>query len=451
MPAGRRLKDALDYSALSAVQGPSIILQTRNRPKDDGALSESRCSGRALEDPRTAFSSASPAASPRLRPSGQSGTSPGSMERTTATPEAIRRGGRHEDRFIVIAMALSALLHGGLVLMAPAFDPAVELDLSGGAPLVLEIQLQHAPAVAGDGGAGSVPSPGAGTAVPTPPPAEAASETEARPKGDPEERAEAAAEPSAAPLPTKHIAEAEDVRPTESVPSASEQPFKGNPEGGSVEAAVEEAAAAPTAPPIAETAGVPPIESVSPAELSSENRREASKAPPPPKPKSAKVATQANKSARRPPAPAADTSRSRGTGEIAESSPEASGSVQSTPTVGASTGRATGKGTRSSQAAAGPGHSDGAAAALLPAPTPRYSPIPEYPEQARWEERTGAATVSFRIRPNGSVYDVGLISSSAHRDLDQAAMRAIARWLFKADPSASSKSRYRYRFRFQLE
>ncbi len=86
----------------------------------------------------------------------------------------------------------------------------------------------------------------------------------------------------------------------------------------------------------------------------------------------------------------------------------------------------------------------------LQAPKALRTPAPEYPEEARWEKRTGLATLGFRIESDGSVAEVMLLHSSGHTDLDAAAMDSLRHWRFVRPPGAESTSWYRYVIRFEL-
>lgn len=82
---------------------------------------------------------------------------------------------------------------------------------------------------------------------------------------------------------------------------------------------------------------------------------------------------------------------------------------------------------------------------------PSYSPPPEYPEEARWEKRTGRVLLAFRLRQDGIAEDVRLMASSGHADLDAAARESLERWRFEVPIGATKKSVwYRYAFRFEL-
>lgn len=75
---------------------------------------------------------------------------------------------------------------------------------------------------------------------------------------------------------------------------------------------------------------------------------------------------------------------------------------------------------------------------------------PEFPEEARWEERTGKATLKFKISDQGRVTEQQVTKSSGHRDLDMAAIQAIQFWRFKAKESHAANQWYQYSFRFEL-
>ena len=73
-------------------------------------------------------------------------------------------------------------------------------------------------------------------------------------------------------------------------------------------------------------------------------------------------------------------------------------------------------------------YSSGISSALPPLMKSR---LPDYPEEARWEERTGKTTVKFKISGQGRVLEPSVSKSSGHRDLDLAAIKAIQFWHFK--------------------
>jgi len=93
---------------------------------------------------------------------------------------------------------------------------------------------------------------------------------------------------------------------------------------------------------------------------------------------------------------------------------------------------------------------NGATAIAREAPAARYAPPPVYPEEARWERRSGRVVLRFHIRPDGSVGDVQVSGSSGHTDLDHAAFAALGEWRFDTPPTGFVKRWYLYAFRFDL-
>ncbi|ESS72087.1 transcriptional regulator TonB family [Methyloglobulus morosus KoM1] len=75
---------------------------------------------------------------------------------------------------------------------------------------------------------------------------------------------------------------------------------------------------------------------------------------------------------------------------------------------------------------------------------------PDYPEEARWEERTGKTILKFKISDQGHVIEPQVSKSSGHRDLDLAAIKALQFWRFKATESQALNQWYQYSFRFEL-
>jgi TonB family protein len=92
----------------------------------------------------------------------------------------------------------------------------------------------------------------------------------------------------------------------------------------------------------------------------------------------------------------------------------------------------------------------GAVSMAREAPAARYAPAPAYPEEARWEQRTGRVVLSFHIRLDGTVGDAQVLDSSGHADLDHAAIAALHEWKFDAPPPDMLGAWYRYAFRFDL-
>lgn len=97
-----------------------------------------------------------------------------------------------------------------------------------------------------------------------------------------------------------------------------------------------------------------------------------------------------------------------------------------------------------------PGIPAGTLASPLPAPKALRTPAPEYPEEARWEKRTGLATLGFRVEADGSVAEVRMLHSSGHADLDAAALESFRHWRFALPSGTAPSSWYRYVFRFEL-
>lgn len=92
----------------------------------------------------------------------------------------------------------------------------------------------------------------------------------------------------------------------------------------------------------------------------------------------------------------------------------------------------------------------GTAASPLQAPRALHASAPEYPEEARWEKRTGRATLGFRLEADGSVTEARMLHSSGHVDLDTAALESLRGWRFALPPGEASATWYRYVFRFEL-
>lgn len=81
-------------------------------------------------------------------------------------------------------------------------------------------------------------------------------------------------------------------------------------------------------------------------------------------------------------------------------------------------------------------------------PRLRYAPAPDYPEEARWEERTGVTTLGFHISAEGAAQEISVLVSSGHEDLDSAAISSLRSWRF-ANGHASTW--FRYTFHFNIE
>lgn len=95
-----------------------------------------------------------------------------------------------------------------------------------------------------------------------------------------------------------------------------------------------------------------------------------------------------------------------------------------------------------------PGAGPGSTAAERPAPRAVYAPSPDYPEEARWEARTGRLVLGFLLTPEGRVGEVRLLQSSGSSEMDAAARDALRRWRF--EPSPGPGRWYRQAFRFEL-
>lgn len=84
-------------------------------------------------------------------------------------------------------------------------------------------------------------------------------------------------------------------------------------------------------------------------------------------------------------------------------------------------------------------------------PKALYAPLRKYPEEARWEGRTGQGSLGFRLKPDGSVdEEIKILRSSGHADLDATAVESLRRWRFALPPGAAPSSWYRYPFRFGI-
>ena len=94
---------------------------------------------------------------------------------------------------------------------------------------------------------------------------------------------------------------------------------------------------------------------------------------------------------------------------------------------------------------------DGTFNSPLAIPKALYSPLRKYPEEARWEGRTGHGSLGFRLMPDGSVDpDIKVLRSSGHADLDATAVESLRRWRFVLPPGATPSSWYHYPFRFDI-
>lgn len=125
-------------------------------------------------------------------------------------------------------------------------------------------------------------------------------------------------------------------------------------------------------------------------------------------------------------------------------------SALSPPALASATGIGNLPGSSGGDPPKAPDVSAGTLATPYRAPKALHSPAPEYPEEARWEKRTGLATLGFRVEADGSVVEVRMLHSSGHADLDAAAMESLRHWRFVLPAGAASASWYRYLFRFEL-
>lgn len=98
-----------------------------------------------------------------------------------------------------------------------------------------------------------------------------------------------------------------------------------------------------------------------------------------------------------------------------------------------------------------PANPDGTIDSPFNVPKVLYSPLRKYPEEARWERRTGQGSLGFRLKADGSVDgEIKVLRSSGHADLDATAIESLRRWRFSPPPGAAPSSWYRYPFRFEI-
>lgn len=94
---------------------------------------------------------------------------------------------------------------------------------------------------------------------------------------------------------------------------------------------------------------------------------------------------------------------------------------------------------------------DGTLNSPFKVPKALYSPLRKYPEEARWEGRTGQGSLGFRLKSDGSVDpEIKILRSSGHADLDATAVESLRRWRFAPPPGAAPSSWYHYPFRFGI-
>lgn len=97
------------------------------------------------------------------------------------------------------------------------------------------------------------------------------------------------------------------------------------------------------------------------------------------------------------------------------------------------------------------GELEGTVDSPFKAPKALHSPLRKYPEEARWERRTGRATLIFQVEADGSVgKDIRVLHSSGHPDLDATARDSLRHWRFDNPPGAKPAFWYHYVFRFEL-
>lgn len=81
------------------------------------------------------------------------------------------------------------------------------------------------------------------------------------------------------------------------------------------------------------------------------------------------------------------------------------------------------------------------------------NPPPSYPEKARREKRQGVVLLRVEVGEDGRAGAVEVHRSSSHRDLDEAALRAVRRWRFQPASLGGIRiaSRVEVPIRFALE
>lgn len=72
------------------------------------------------------------------------------------------------------------------------------------------------------------------------------------------------------------------------------------------------------------------------------------------------------------------------------------------------------------------------------------NPAPVYPEQARRRGEQGTVQIALLVLADGTVGDIGLARSSGYRDLDESALKAVARWRFVPASRAGVPIDFRY-------
>lgn len=72
-------------------------------------------------------------------------------------------------------------------------------------------------------------------------------------------------------------------------------------------------------------------------------------------------------------------------------------------------------------------------------PQPYAKPQPIYPNDLLRKKIGGEVVVACRVDASGSVVDASIRTSSGHRDLDAAALKAVRKWKFKPAVSGGKK------------
>lgn len=81
--------------------------------------------------------------------------------------------------------------------------------------------------------------------------------------------------------------------------------------------------------------------------------------------------------------------------------------------------------------AKGDGNAGAESLSGLARPLGAYQVKPRYPEAARRAGSQGTTLLKFHVLANGRVSDITIEQSSGHRDLDNAAVDAVRKWLFE--------------------
>ena len=72
------------------------------------------------------------------------------------------------------------------------------------------------------------------------------------------------------------------------------------------------------------------------------------------------------------------------------------------------------------------------------------NPAPVYPEKARRRGEQGTVQIALLVLADGSVGEIGLARSSGYPDLDESALKAVARWRFVPASRAGVPIDFRY-------